>query len=115
MVELLNVTEPLHPDFTSLELAAKEITKVAERINESKRRKEICDRILAKRRKAVSNINADLAKSFGRGTDKLRSSFGLGSEWQDETTELYGDLVSQFAKQGISSPKPLSEYSLPTL
>jgi len=65
-------------------------------------RKEICDRILAKGRKAVSSINADLAKSFGRRTDKLRSSLGFGSDWQDETSELYGDLVSKFAKQGYS-------------
>jgi hypothetical protein len=64
-------------------------------------RKEICDRILAKGRRAVSNINADLAKSFGRRTDKLRSSLGLGPDWQDESTELYGDLVSKFAKHGI--------------
>jgi hypothetical protein len=65
-------------------------------------RKEVCDRVLAKGRKTVSSINEDLAKSFGRRTDKLRSSFGLGRDWHDETSELYGDLVSKFAKQGIS-------------
>jgi hypothetical protein len=63
-------------------------------------RKEVCDRVLAKGRKTVSSINEDLAKSFGRRTDKLRSSFGLGRDWHDETSELYGDLVSKFAKQG---------------
>lgn len=63
-------------------------------------RKEVCDRVLAKGRKTVSKINEDLAKSFGRRTDKLRSSFGLGRDWHDESSELYGDLVSKFAKQG---------------
>jgi hypothetical protein len=62
-------------------------------------RKEICDRIFAKGRKAASSINADLVK-FGRRSDKIRSSLGFGSDWQDETSELYGDLVSKFAKQG---------------
>jgi hypothetical protein len=52
----------------------------------------------------VSNINVDLAKSFGRRADKIRSSFGLRQDWQDETSELYADLVSRFAKQGISFP-----------
>lgn len=32
-IELLNVTSPSHSDFECVELAAKEITKVAERIN----------------------------------------------------------------------------------
>jgi len=68
---------------------------------ESKKRKEICDRILAKGR-TVININADLAKSYGRRADKLRSSIGLGSGWHDETSELYNDLVTRFAKQVIS-------------
>jgi len=36
--ELLHVTPNSYDDFTALELATKEITKVAERINESKRR-----------------------------------------------------------------------------
>jgi len=36
--ELLQVTPNSYDDFTALELATKEITKVAERINESKRR-----------------------------------------------------------------------------
>src|ERR1700735_4618393 len=72
------------------------------------KRKEICDRILTKGRKTVSNINADLAKSFGRRTDKLRSSLGFGSDWQDETSELYGDLVSRFAKQGATSKMNLT-------
>ena len=93
------MTPASHSDFDALELATKEITKVAERINVLKSlysayylgiqktvstspeglmyRKEICDRILAKGRRAVSNINADLAKSFGRRTDKLRSSLGI--------------------------------------
>ena len=48
----------------------------------------------------MSSINADLAKSFERRTDKLKSSLGFGADWQDETSELYGDLVSRFAKQG---------------
>jgi hypothetical protein len=65
-------------------------------------RKEICDRILAKGRKAASSINADLVK-LGRRSDKIRSSFGIASDWQDETSELYGDLVSKFAKQGTVS------------
>ena len=67
---------------------------------ESKKRKEVCDRILAKGR-SVNNINTDLAKSYGRRADKLRSSIGLGAGWHDETSELYNDLVTKFAKQGI--------------
>ena len=63
-------------------------------------RKEICDRILAKGRKAVSSINIDLAKSFGRRTDKIRLSLGLGSDVQVDSSELFSDLVSKFATQG---------------
>jgi hypothetical protein len=62
-------------------------------------RKEVCDRILAKRRNEV-NLSTDLLKPFGRKTDKLRSSLGLVTDWQDETSELYNDLVSKFSKQG---------------
>lgn len=111
----------MHADYGALELATKEIARIAERINVSPSdislifrnlrdgnilhgflisRKEICDRILAKGR-SINNINTDLAKSYGRRTDKLRSSIGLGAGWHDETSELYNDLVTRFAKQGI--------------
>jgi len=111
----------MHADYGAMELATKEIAKIAERINVSPSnislifrnlrdgkilhgflisRKEICDRILAKGR-SINNINTDLAKSYGRRADKLRSSIGLGAGWHDETSELYNDLVTRFAKQGI--------------
>jgi hypothetical protein len=90
-----------HPQTTTDHLGIE--TTVTTRITSLTFRKEICDRILAKGRRAVSNINADLAKSFGRRADKLRSSLGFGSDWQDETSELYGDLVSKFAKQGYAN------------
>ena len=96
----MNLTTHSHSDYSNVELATKEIAKVAERINESKRRKEVCDRILAKGRGSVSNINDDLTK-IGRRADKLRSSFASRQDGQDQSSELYSDLVSRFAKQAI--------------
>ncbi|CAG8803763.1 12034_t:CDS:2, partial [Racocetra fulgida] len=48
--QILSLTKPSHPDYEQLKYSLSEITKVAERINEIKRRKDIVEKIVGNKK-----------------------------------------------------------------
>lgn len=82
--ELLEVTPDNHPDFTALDIAAREMVGVSKRINEMKKRADIIEQVASGGRKRKdSDGRIGLTKAFGRRTEKLRQQVGLSDSIQD--------------------------------
>ncbi|CAG8577290.1 4457_t:CDS:10 [Ambispora gerdemannii] len=54
--QIFSLTKPTHPDFKNLKEAFSEVTMVAERINEIKRRKDIVEKIVGSKKKTDADI-----------------------------------------------------------
>ncbi|GAB7344097.1 hypothetical protein MBLNU457_2001t1 [Dothideomycetes sp. NU457] len=80
--QLLESTSPDHPDHGSLEAAVKECMNISHRINEAKKRADLVDSIVNRKRKD-SDVRTGLAKAFGRRTDKLKERVGIAEAYQD--------------------------------
>ena len=80
--QLLESTLPDHPDHPSLEAAVKECMNISHRINEAKKRADLVDSIVNRKRKD-SDVRTGLAKAFGRRTDKLKERVGIAEAYQD--------------------------------
>jgi len=80
--QLLESTSPDHPDHASLEAAVKECMNISHRINEAKKRADLVDAIVNRKRKD-SDVRTGLAKAFGRRTDKLKERVGIAEAYQD--------------------------------
>ncbi|PWW73719.1 hypothetical protein C7212DRAFT_300506 [Tuber magnatum] len=83
LTQLLECTPRSHPDFTQLEVAAKEMKFVADRINEMKKRKDMVERIVGRKR-AETDIRHGITKGFARRAEKLKQSVGLSEVVVDE-------------------------------
>ncbi|PUU75547.1 hypothetical protein B9Z19DRAFT_1131149 [Tuber borchii] len=83
LTQLLECTPQSHPDFTQLEVAAKEMKFVADRINEMKKRKDMVERIVGRKR-AETDIRHGITKGFARRAEKLKQSVGLSEVVVDE-------------------------------
>jgi len=82
--QLLECTPPSHPDYPALEIASKEMTFVAGRINEMKKRKDMVEKIVGRKRNE-SDIRHGITKGFARRAEKLRQSVGLSEVVVDDT------------------------------
>lgn len=80
--QLLETTTADHPDREALERAVKETMNVSHRINEAKKRADLVDQIVNRKRKD-SDVRTGLAKAFGRRTEKLRERVGIAEAYQD--------------------------------
>ncbi|TKA69952.1 hypothetical protein B0A49_06336 [Cryomyces minteri] len=81
--ELLEVTPKNHPDYAALDIAAREIVGVAQRIDEAKKRAELVDQVVNRKRKESDVRIGGLSKAFGRHTEKLRQQVGLSDAVED--------------------------------
>ncbi|KAK5159133.1 hypothetical protein LTR04_005100 [Oleoguttula sp. CCFEE 6159] len=81
--ELLEVTPENHPDYAALDIAAREIVGVAQRIDEAKKRAELIDQVVNRKRKESDVRIGGLSKAFGRRTEKLRQQVGLSDAVED--------------------------------
>lgn len=88
LTQLLECTPRNHPDFTQLEVAAKEMKFVADRINEMKKRKDMVEKIVGRKRQE-SDIGHGITKAFARQAEKLKQSVGLSEVVVDETYNKY--------------------------
>jgi hypothetical protein len=79
---LLQVTPEDHPDFTALQLATQQMRDALQRMNENKRRVELVEQAVSRKRKE-SDVRAGLSKALGRHTEKLRRQVGLLETFQD--------------------------------
>ncbi|KAI9809919.1 MAG: hypothetical protein M1825_000352 [Sarcosagium campestre] len=82
LAQLLEVTPENHPDFTALDFAAREITAASHRVNEMKRRVDIVEKVV-RRKRNESDVRAGLSKAFRGRTEKLRQHVGLSESVDD--------------------------------
>lgn len=80
--QLVEATSAGHPDRQSLEFSAKEIMNVTHRINEAKKRADLVEQMVSRKRKE-SDVRSGLAKAFGRRTEKLKERVGIAEAYQD--------------------------------
>ena len=81
--QLLETTPENHPDFTHLDVAAREMKGISMRINEMKRRADIMEQVTNNRKRKESDVRVGLSKAFGRRTEKLRQQVGLSDMVED--------------------------------
>jgi hypothetical protein len=84
LTQLFECTPPDHPDYKSLEIATKEMKFAADRINEMKKRKDMVEKIVGRKRNET-DIRHGISKGFARRAEKLRQSVGLSEVVVDET------------------------------
>ncbi|KAI9772334.1 MAG: hypothetical protein M1840_001083 [Geoglossum simile] len=92
LAQLLEETPENHPDFSAIEVAVREMTGVSHRINELKKRVDLVEKVIGRKRKE-SDVRAGISKAFGRRTEKLRQQVGLSEVKEDRT---YDDLSTKF-------------------
>ncbi|KAG9231546.1 RhoGEF protein-like protein [Amylocarpus encephaloides] len=68
--ELLEVTEHDHPDYEAIQIAAREVIAVLNRIDDLKRRLATVENIMKGRKRKESDVRTGLAKAFGRNREK---------------------------------------------
>ena len=81
--QLLEVTPENHPDFTALDIAAREMKGMAKRIDEMKKRADLMEQVTSTRKRKESDVRVGLSKAFGRRTEKLRQQVGLTDVVED--------------------------------
>lgn len=74
--QLLEVTPDNHPDFTALDVAAREMKGMAKRIDELKKRADLMEQVTNTRKRKESDVRIGLSKAFGRRTEKIRQQAG---------------------------------------
>ncbi|KAF3912056.1 hypothetical protein ABW21_db0202038 [Orbilia brochopaga] len=94
--QILDCTPANHPDREAIELVNKEIRFVTERINESKKRKDLMDKLVGPRKKADNDLRHGLTKGWQRRAEKLRQTVGLSEMPHDER---YEQATSKFREQ----------------
>ena len=80
--QLLETTPQDHPDREALSTAAKDSVNMLTRINEAKKRADLVDQIVNRKRKD-SDMRSGIAKAFGRRTEKLKERVGIAEAYQD--------------------------------
>ncbi|KAI7217320.1 hypothetical protein KC333_g4313 [Hortaea werneckii] len=90
--QLLDTTPADHPDHEQLKRAYKRCISMLTDINESKKREDIVDHHV--NRKKDIDVRSGIAKAFGRRTEKLKERVGIAEAFQDtefdELSHKYG-------------------------
>ena len=89
--QLLEVTPENHPDYTALDVAAREMKGVSMRINEMKKRADLMEQVVSSRKRKDSDVRIGLSKAFGRRTEKLRQQVGLSGMVEDREYNAVSD------------------------
>lgn len=93
--QLLEATPENHPDYTALDVAAREMKGVSMRINEAKKQAEIFEQVQnTKRGRKDSDMRAGLAKAFGQ-TKKLRPQLTTSSMFDDKEYTAVAERFSE--------------------
>ena len=82
--QLIEVTPVNHPDYTALDVAAREMKGISMRINEMKKRADLMEQVNKPRKRKESDVRLGLSKAFGRRTEKLRQQVGLSDMVEDK-------------------------------
>lgn len=89
--QLLEVTPENHPDYTALDVAAREMKGVSMRINEMKKRADLMEQVVSSRKRKDSDVRIGLTKAFGRRTEKLKQQVGLSGLIEDREYNAVSD------------------------
>ena len=87
VTQLMETTPQDHPDREALSNAARDAVSMLTRINEAKKRAELVDQIVNRKRKD-SDVRSGIAKAFGRRTEKLKERVGIAEAFQDPEFDL---------------------------
>lgn len=99
--QLLETTPAGHPDREALSTAAKDCLDILTRINDAKKRADLVDQIVNRKRKE-SDVRSGIAKAFGRRTEKLKERVGIAEAFQDaEFDELAHKFGGHFIRLQI--------------
>lgn len=90
--QLLDATPENHPDHAAILGALEGVTDISVRINEMKKRAELVEQVINRKRKE-SDVRAGLSKAFGRRTEKLKQQVGLSDMFEDKN---YDTLAQRF-------------------
>lgn len=92
--QLLEVTSENHPDYTALDVAAREMKGISMRINEMKRRADLIDQVSIRKRNQSDVRGAGVIKIFGwRTTEKLIQQVGFSDTVEDK---VYASVAEKF-------------------
>ncbi|KZF26789.1 hypothetical protein L228DRAFT_235810 [Xylona heveae TC161] len=89
---LIGETPKDHPDYKSLESSIREMKDTSHRINEMKRRAELVEQVVSRKRKD-SDVRGGFSKAIGRRTEKFRQQVGLSDAIEDKG---YDQVVAKF-------------------
>ena len=93
--QLLEVTPENHPDYTALDVAAREMKGMSMRINEMKKRADILEQVTyGNRKRKDSDMRIGLAKAFG-ATKKLRQQTGASGMFDDKAYTAVSERFSE--------------------
>ncbi|CAG8830888.1 4987_t:CDS:2, partial [Racocetra persica] len=93
--QILSLTKPSHPDYEYLKFSFSEITKVAERINEIKRRKDIVEKIVGSKKKSDADI---------------KHATGIAKPTEDELYKAYMTKFKTLEQTGIQLSKAVKSW-----
>lgn len=84
--QMIEVTPENHPDYTALDIAAREMKGISHRINEMKKRADLLEQVSnsSNRKRKDSEARIGFPKAFGRRTEKLRQQVGLSDMVEDK-------------------------------
>ncbi|CAG8457958.1 2657_t:CDS:10 [Scutellospora calospora] len=112
--QILSLTKPSHSDYKNLQFAFSEITKVAERINEIKRRKDIVEKIVGSKKKADADVSVFLehgiTKSFTRRGQMIKHATGIAKPTEDELYNAYVAKFRTLEQKGIQLSKDIKNW-----
>ena len=91
--QLLDLTPADHPDHAAIASALEGVTEVSVRINEMKKRADVVEQVVGRKRKE-SDVRAGLSKAFGRQTEKLRHQVGLSdASFEDKNYDILAQKI----------------------
>lgn len=90
--QLIEVTPENHPDYTALDIAAREMKGMSMRINEMKKRADLFEQATTNlRKRKESDVRIGFSKAFGRRTEKLRQQVGLSDTVEDKAYAMISE------------------------
>lgn len=93
--QLLEATPENHPDFAALDIAVREMMGASHRINEMKKRVDLVEQAVNRRKRKETDVRNGLYKAFGRRTEKLRQQVGLSELYDDKEYNMLSERFTE--------------------
>ncbi|CAG8453494.1 10568_t:CDS:10 [Acaulospora colombiana] len=93
--QILSLTKPSHPDHAMLQRSFKEVTSVAERINDIKKRKDIVEKIVGNKKRTEADI---------------KHATGIAKATEDDLYKLYLETFKNMEQRGKRLSQDIKEW-----